>query len=131
LPFSHATPAPHAHAAAFVPPTVTPLAAPPPGTPATTADAPAPETAEPAAAENVNVLKSPIVGTFYRSPAPDAAPYVEVGSRVRKGQVVCIIEAMKLMNEIEAEWDGVITEAYAQNAQPVEFGEPLFGIKQL
>ncbi|HJR07001.1 MAG TPA: acetyl-CoA carboxylase biotin carboxyl carrier protein [Pyrinomonadaceae bacterium] len=83
----------------------------------------------PVVADNVNILKSPIVGTFYRSPSPDAAPYVEVGSRVRKGQVVCIIEAMKLMNEIEAEWDGVITEIFPQNAQAVEFDERLFGIK--
>ncbi|HLL70537.1 MAG TPA: acetyl-CoA carboxylase biotin carboxyl carrier protein [Pyrinomonadaceae bacterium] len=83
----------------------------------------------PSVAENVNILTSPIVGTFYRSPAPDAGPYVEVGSRVTRGQVVCIIEAMKLMNEIEAEWDGVITEIFPQNAQAVEFGERLFGIK--
>ena len=86
-------------------------------------------TTTPGVAENVNILTSPIVGTFYRSPSPDAAPYVEVGSRVTRGQVVCIIEAMKLMNEIEAEWDGVITEIFPQNGQAVEFGERLFGIK--
>ncbi|HYP02671.1 MAG TPA: acetyl-CoA carboxylase biotin carboxyl carrier protein, partial [Pyrinomonadaceae bacterium] len=85
--------------------------------------------AAPVAADNVQILTSPIVGTFYRAPAPDAAPYVEVGSRVKKGQVICIIEAMKLMNEIEAEWDGVITEIFPQNAQAVEFAERLFGIK--
>jgi acetyl-CoA carboxylase biotin carboxyl carrier protein len=76
-----------------------------------------------------HVLTSPIVGTFYRAPAPDADPFVEVGSRVKKGQVLCIIEAMKLMNEIESDVDGVIAEIYPQNAQAVEFGEPLFAIK--
>lgn len=76
-----------------------------------------------------HVLTSPIVGTFYRAPSPDADPFVEVGSRVKKGQVLCIIEAMKLMNEIESDIDGVIAEIYPQNAQAVEFGEPLFAIK--
>ena len=97
----------------------------------TSANAPTTEAAAttPSLPENVNILRSPIVGTFYRSPSPDAAPYVEVGSRVKKGQVLCIIEAMKLMNEIEAEWDGQITEIFPQNAQAVEFGERLFGIK--
>ena len=76
-----------------------------------------------------HVVTSPIVGTFYRSPSPDADPFVEVGSRVKKGQVLCIIEAMKLMNEIESDVDGVIAEIYPQNAQAVEFGEPLFVIK--
>jgi acetyl-CoA carboxylase biotin carboxyl carrier protein len=76
-----------------------------------------------------HVLTSPIVGTFYRSPSPDAGPFVEVGSRVKKGQVLCIIEAMKLMNEIESDADGVIAEIYPQNAQAVEFGEPLFAIQ--
>jgi acetyl-CoA carboxylase biotin carboxyl carrier protein len=75
-----------------------------------------------------HILTSPIVGTFYRSPAPDAPSFVEVGSRVKKGQVLCIIEAMKLMNEIECDVDGVIAEVYPQNAQAVEFGEPLFAI---
>lgn len=75
------------------------------------------------------MLKSPIVGTFYRSPNPEAPPFVEVGDRVKKGQVLCIIEAMKLMNEIESDVDGVIMEIYPQDAQPVEYGEPLFGIK--
>ena len=76
-----------------------------------------------------HILTSPIVGTFYRSPSPDADPFVEVGSRVKKGQVLCIVEAMKLMNEIESDVDGVVAEIYPQNAQPVEFGEPLFAIK--
>ena len=74
-------------------------------------------------------ITSPFVGTFYRSPSPEAPSFVEVGARVRKGQVLCIIEAMKLMNEIEAEVDGVIVAALAENGQPVEYGEPLFQIR--
>ncbi len=76
-----------------------------------------------------HIVTSPIVGTFYRSPSPDADPFVEVGSRVKKGQVLCIIEAMKLMNEIESDVDGTIVEIYPQNAQAVEFGEPLFAVR--
>ena len=76
-----------------------------------------------------HVLTSPIVGTFYRASSPDAPPFVEIGARVKKGQVLCIIEAMKLMNEIESDVDGTIAEIYPQNAQAVEFGEPLFAIK--
>ena len=80
-------------------------------------------------APGVHVLTSPIVGTFYRAASPEAPSFVNVGDRVQKGQVLCIIEAMKLMNEIESDSDGVIVEIYPQNGQPVEFGEPLFGIK--
>jgi acetyl-CoA carboxylase biotin carboxyl carrier protein len=76
-----------------------------------------------------HVLASPIVGTFYAAPSPDAEPYVHVGDRVQKGQVVCIIEAMKLMNEIESDVSGVVLKIYPENAQPVEFGEPLFSVK--
>jgi acetyl-CoA carboxylase biotin carboxyl carrier protein len=79
--------------------------------------------------EGTHILNSPIVGTFYRAPAPDADPFVEVGTRVAKGQVLCIVEAMKLMNEIESDVDGVVVEIYPANAQPVEFGEPLFAIR--
>lgn len=71
-------------------------------------------------------ITSPIVGTFYRAPAPDAPPYVEVGQIVEKGQVLCIVEAMKLMNEIEAEFRCKIVKICKENAQPVEFGDPLF-----
>jgi len=78
---------------------------------------------------DVHVLTSPIVGTFYRKPNPDAEPFAEVGDRVKVGQILCIVEAMKLMNEIESDADGVVVEIYPQNAQPVEYGEPLFGIK--
>jgi acetyl-CoA carboxylase biotin carboxyl carrier protein len=73
-------------------------------------------------------IKSPMVGTFYQSPEPGAQPYVKVGTRVTVGQVVCIIEAMKIMNEIESEVSGVIREVAAQNAQPVEFGQALFRV---
>lgn len=84
-----------------------------------------------AAATEAHVLTSPIVGTFYRAPSPEAPPFVEVGDRVRKGQVLCIVEAMKLMNEIEADLDGTIEQIHPKNAQPVEFGEPLFTIRPL
>jgi acetyl-CoA carboxylase biotin carboxyl carrier protein len=85
--------------------------------------------AEDASASNIVVVNSPIVGTFYRSASPDAPSYVEVGDVVKKGQVICIIEAMKLMNEIEAEVNGKIVKVLAENAQPVEYGEPLFHIE--
>ena len=75
------------------------------------------------------VVKSPIVGTFYRSPEPAAPPFVEVGTTVKKGQVLCIIEAMKLMNEIESEADGVITAVHVENSRPVQFGDRLFTLK--
>jgi acetyl-CoA carboxylase biotin carboxyl carrier protein len=93
---------------------------------------PAPEATAPGAAaapgsgNKGNVVASPFVGTFYRTPAPDQPSFVEVGSVVKKGQVLCIIEAMKLMNEIEADEPGKITEILVENGQPVEFGQPLF-----
>jgi acetyl-CoA carboxylase biotin carboxyl carrier protein len=90
----------------------------------------APSPVAEAPASDVHVVNSPIVGTFYTAPSPDSGPYVRVGDRVRRGQVLCIVEAMKLMNEIESDVDGVITEIYPKNAQPVEFGEPLFGLKR-
>jgi acetyl-CoA carboxylase biotin carboxyl carrier protein len=71
-------------------------------------------------------VTSPIVGTFYRSPSPESGPFVEVGTRVKKGQTLCIIEAMKLMNEIESEIDGMVVRALVDNGNPVEYGEPLF-----
>jgi acetyl-CoA carboxylase biotin carboxyl carrier protein len=82
-----------------------------------------------AANADLAIVTSPIVGTFYRSPEPAAPPFVEKGTRVKKGQVLCIIEAMKLMNEIECEYDGEIVSAYVDNAQPVQYGERLFAIK--
>jgi acetyl-CoA carboxylase biotin carboxyl carrier protein len=75
------------------------------------------------------VVKSPIVGTFYRSPEPGAASFVEIGQQVKKDQVLCIIEAMKLMNEITSEYDGEIVSAYVENGKPVQYGERLFAIK--
>jgi acetyl-CoA carboxylase biotin carboxyl carrier protein len=75
------------------------------------------------------VVKSPIVGTFYRSPEPDTPPFVEIGSVVKNGQVLCIIEAMKLMNEIDSEYEGEIVNIYVENGQPVQYGERLFAIK--
>lgn len=82
-----------------------------------------------AAAVDLHVIRSPIVGTFYRSSSPEADPFVKVGDRVEPDKVVCIIEAMKLMNEIQAEVSGTVVEIYAENAQPVEYAQPLFGIK--
>jgi acetyl-CoA carboxylase biotin carboxyl carrier protein len=75
------------------------------------------------------VVKSPIVGTFYRAAEPGAAPFVEVGTVVKKGQVLCIIEAMKLMNEIDSEYEGEVTAIYVENGQAVQYGERLFAIK--
>ena len=100
--------------------------------------APAPEDAkprrEPAAAPaeptapDEQLVKAPMVGTFYRAPSPDAKPFVEVGQAVKKGDTVCIIEAMKLMNEIEADVSGTVQAVLAENGQPVEYGQPLFRI---
>ena len=84
---------------------------------------------EPASSNLVDV-KSPMVGTFYRSAAPDAPAYVERGTRVKKGDTLCIIEAMKLMNEIQAEEAGTITQILAKNAEPVEYDQPLFVIEK-
>jgi acetyl-CoA carboxylase biotin carboxyl carrier protein len=92
------------------------------------APAPPPE-APPVDEAGLHVITSPIVGTFYRSANPEAPPFVNVGDRVSKGQVICIIEAMKLMNEIESDVDGVIATIYPQNGQPVEYGEKLFAVK--
>ena len=76
-------------------------------------------------------IRSPIVGTFYRAPSPEAEPYVEIGEVVKKGQILCVVEAMKLMNEIESEVDGKIMEIMVENARPVEYGESLFKIEPL
>lgn len=96
--------------------------------------APAAPVAAPAAAPAAPVdtieIKSPMVGTFYRAPSPEAAPFIEVGTAVNEETVVCIIEAMKVMNEIKAEVKGVITEVLAENAKAVEFGQPLFRVRK-
>ena len=86
--------------------------------------------AETATDANLHVIPSPIVGTFYRSPAPDKEPYVKEGSNVSPDTIVCIVEAMKLMNEIEAEVAGEVVKIYVESGQPVEFGQPLFDIKK-
>ena len=74
-------------------------------------------------------MKSPLVGTFYAAPSEDAKPFVKVGDKVKKGQILAIVEAMKLMNDIESDFDGEITEIYVEIGQPVEYGQPLFSIK--
>ena len=99
-------------------------AAPPMAAPPATASG-AIDTGKPVAVEG-NVVKSPMVGTFYRAPGPDKSSYVEIGSSVKAAEPVCIIEAMKLLNEIEAGFDGTIKEILVENGQPVEFGQPLF-----
>ena len=108
-----------------------PVAMPAPvASPALTPVAPTPVAAAPVdEGVPLAVIKAPIVGTLYRAPEPGAKPFVEVGSRVKKGQVLCIIEAMKLMNEIESECDGEIAGAYVENGQPVQFGDRLFAVK--
>jgi len=111
--------------------TLTPLAAPaaaaPQAVPAGGAVvAPAPGPDEPPAGQEGHVIKAPMVGTFYRASAPEAKPFVEVGDSIKAGQTVCIIEAMKLMNEIEADAAGVIKAILVENGQPVEYGQPLF-----
>lgn len=99
-------------------------ALPPATAPASPSPAPAPQE-EP----GLLVVKSPIVGTFYRSPDPNSPSFVEVGARVKPGQVLCIVEAMKLMNEIEAETGGEVVKVHPQNGQPVQYGDPLFSIR--
>jgi acetyl-CoA carboxylase biotin carboxyl carrier protein len=101
-----------------------------PGAPSAAPGAPAaePPRAPAPSAVPLKEIKSPMVGTFYSAPEPGADPYVKVGSRVSPGQTVCIIEAMKIMNEIEAEFGGVVREVLVENAQPVEFGQVLFRV---
>jgi acetyl-CoA carboxylase biotin carboxyl carrier protein len=109
----------------------------PAGTSATPAPTASPtDTAEPVAAEpppdsevELHIVKSPIVGTFYGSPSPGAPPFVSPGDRVEKGQVICIVEAMKLMNEIETDAGGEVVKCLVSNGQPIEFGQPLFSIR--
>ncbi|MBQ4262353.1 MAG: acetyl-CoA carboxylase biotin carboxyl carrier protein [Ruminococcus sp.] len=105
-----------------------PVAVPAPAPVAAPAPAAAPAAA-PAPADAGKAINAPIVGVFYAAPSPDSEPYVSVGKRVKKGDVVCIIEAMKCMNEIQAEEDGEITAVLANNGELVEYGQPLFAIK--
>lgn len=102
--------------------------------PAPMAPAPAAQVAAPAAPEvgsasSANAVKSPMVGTFYRSPGPEAAAFVEVGQSVRAGDVLCIVEAMKMMNQIEADHAGTVTAIHAENGEPVEFDQPLLTVE--
>jgi acetyl-CoA carboxylase biotin carboxyl carrier protein len=104
-----------------------PLApAPQPAAPPAAAPAAAPPAAKPEAGQEGHVLKAPMVGTFYRSPSPDAKAFIEVGQPIKEGQTICIIEAMKLMNEIESDASGVVKAILVENGQPVEYGQPLF-----
>src|SRR5688572_5712387 len=108
-------------------PVSTPAAAEPKALPPA---APAPA-AEAEAGQEGHVVKAPMVGTFYRSPSPDAKPFVEVGQAVKEGETICIIEAMKLMNEIEADASGAVKAILVENGQPVEYGQPLFILGQM
>ncbi len=102
-------------------------AAPPAATPAAAGPSVAPPVSDPEI--ELAVVKSPIVGTFYRAAEPGAADFVEIGTTVKKGQVLCIIEAMKLMNEIDSEYDGEVVSIYVENGQPVQYGERLFAVR--
>ncbi len=121
-----APPAPAPLAQAMIPALVAPPAASAAALPTAV-----PSPAAPAADEllELSIVTSPIVGTFYRTPDPSSPSFVEVGQRVKKGQTLCIIEAMKLMNEIESEYEGEIIKVYVENGQPVQYGERLFAVK--
>jgi acetyl-CoA carboxylase biotin carboxyl carrier protein len=100
-----------------------------PAMPAPAAPAPVPATPDAAAPSTANAVTSPMVGTFYRSPSPDAPAFVEVGQSVRAGDVLCIVEAMKMMNQIEADRAGTVTAIHAENGEPVEFDQPLITVE--
>jgi len=97
--------------------------------PVVTSSAPAPAPKEAVAAEDLHMVKSPIVGTFYEAPSPGAPPFVKLGDNVEAGQVLCIVEAMKLLNEIECDMAGEIVKKLATNGQPIEYGQELFAIR--
>lgn len=126
----HVAPVVHVAPAVPVAAAVTPVA------PAPVAAAPTPAASAPAAAvaateeEDLSIVKSPIVGTYYEAPSPGSPPFVKVGDTVKEGQVLCIIEAMKLMNEIEADVSGEVVKMFVSNGSPVEYGMPLFGIRK-
>ena len=108
---------------AYLPP------APPAAAPAPTQAAPAPAVAEAPPAETGHVVKSPMVGTFYRSASPGSKPFVEIGSTIKEGEAICIVEAMKIMNEIEADASGTVTKILVENGLAVEYGQPLYIIE--
>ncbi|MEW6509437.1 MAG: acetyl-CoA carboxylase biotin carboxyl carrier protein [Bacteroidota bacterium] len=119
--------APPAVQGVMVPPTMpapgaNPAPAPPAAAPSSPPAAPPPQ--------NLHEIRSPIVGTFYRAPAPDAAPFVQIGSLIQPGTVLCIVEAMKLMNEIEADVAGKVSRILVENGQPVEYDQPLFLVEK-
>jgi acetyl-CoA carboxylase biotin carboxyl carrier protein len=118
----------HSVSAAVAPPMSPPVVHSAPGgpTPSPSVSVTGPESNEEV---ELAVVKSPIVGTFYRSSEPEAPPFVEIGATVKKGQVLCIIEAMKLMNEIDSEYEGQVVNIYVENGQPVQYGERLFAIR--
>ena len=117
---AHPTPAPAPAPEPVSGPAPAPVSAAHPGAQATTAAS---------QDQDLHIIPSPIVGTFYRSPSPTADPFIKIGTNVEHDTVVCIIEAMKLMNEIQAEASGEVVKIYVENGQPVEYGQPLFGIK--
>jgi acetyl-CoA carboxylase biotin carboxyl carrier protein len=119
----HAAPPPHM---AFVHHSPAPMAE----APAAPVAAPAPPAKAPVKEEELHLVKSPIVGTYYEAPSPGAPPFIKVGDTVEDGQILCIIEAMKLMNEIESDVAGEIVKKLVANGQPVEYGQPLFAIRQ-
>lgn len=110
-------------------PAPVPVPAPPPAQTASPAHPGTQATTAAAQDQDLHIIPSPIVGTFYRSASPTADPFVKIGSNVEQETVVCIIEAMKLMNEIQAETSGEVVKIYVENGQPVEYGQPLFGIR--
>jgi acetyl-CoA carboxylase biotin carboxyl carrier protein len=124
----HVTPVSQPHILAPVPPPPIEFPVPARQNPATAAPVAEAKKAEEEPDQDLHIIKSPIVGTFYRAPSPTSAPFVEVGDRVKAGSVLCIVEAMKLMNEIESDVAGTIAKIYAQSGTPVEYGQPLFAI---
>jgi acetyl-CoA carboxylase biotin carboxyl carrier protein len=125
-PVVHVAPVLQAATVAAAPSTPASVAAPPASSPISVPSAPAADAAD----SDLVIVKSPIVGTYYEAPSPGTPPFVKVGDTVKEGQVLCIIEAMKLMNEIEAEVPGVIAKMFVGNGSPVEYGMPLFGIRK-
>ena len=124
----HAAPATQPHILTPVPPP--PIEFPTPVRQSSSAPQIEAKETEPEVDADLYVIKSPIVGTFYRAPSPTSAPFVNVGDQVKPGTVLCIVEAMKLMNEIESDVAGTVVKMYMDSGQPVEYGQPLFGIKK-
>lgn len=124
---THIVAAPVAHTAPIL---AAPIAAPPAHAPKAASPAPVAAPSAPPEEENLHYVKSPIVGTYYESPSPGSPPFIKVGDTVKEGQVLCIVEAMKLMNEIEADASGEVVKILVSNGAPVEYGMPLFAIRK-